>query len=80
MDEVWKERQDFKVYTTLVEIDKEWNEHINTESRDEYMNTLKNMKFGVGCFRNYSAWSIPTTDGFSVGVPYYIVQQKLQRK
>ncbi|MDA7548647.1 hypothetical protein N8748_01120 [bacterium] len=72
MDEVWKERQDFKVYTTLVEIDKEWNEHINTESRDEYMNTLKNMKFGVGCFRNYSAWSISTTDGFSVGVPYLV--------
>tara|TARA_B100000287_G_C20589374_1_gene763591 strand:- start:901 stop:1392 length:492 start_codon:yes stop_codon:yes gene_type:complete len=30
------------------------------------------MKFGVGTFQTYSAWSISTTDGFSVGVPYLL--------
>jgi hypothetical protein len=30
------------------------------------------MKFGVSCFEEYSAWSISTTDGLSVNVPYLL--------
>ena len=36
------------------------------------MDFLSTMKFGVGTFEDYSAWSISTTDGFSVGVPYLL--------
>ena len=71
-DEIWEQRQDFKVYTTLTQVDRPWNERVNCESRDEYMDFLSTMKFGVGTFQTYSAWSISTTDGFSVGVPYLL--------
>ena len=72
MDAVWESRQDFKVYTTLTEVDRPWNEKIKLTGRDEYMNFLSNIKFGVGAFQKYSAWSISTTDGLSVGVPYLL--------
>ena len=71
-DEIWEERQDFKVYTTLTQVDRPWNKKVKCESRDEYMDFLSTMKFGVGTFQTYSAWSISTTDGFSVGVPYLL--------
>ncbi len=51
---------------------REWHEKVNLEGRDEYMDFLSTMKFGVGTFETYSAWSISTTDGFSVGVPYLL--------
>ena len=72
VDEIWEKRQDFKVYTTLTKVDKPWNKKVKCESRDEYMDFLSTMKFGVGTFQTYSAWSISTTDGFSVGVPYLL--------
>ena len=72
VDEIWEKRQDFKVYTTLTQVDREWYERVRCESRDDYMNFLASMKFGVGTFQTYSAWSISTTDGFSVGVPYLL--------
>lgn len=72
MDILWAKRQDFKVYTTLTDIDREWSEFVDLTSRDDYMEFLANIKFGVGCFERYSAWSISTTDGLSVGVPYIL--------
>ena len=72
VDEIWEQRQDFKVYTTLTQVDRPWNKKVNCESRDDYMDFLSSMKFGVGTFQTYSAWSISTTDGFSVGVPYLL--------
>ena len=74
MDEIWSERQDFKVYTTMASPSpsREWHEKVNLAGRDEYMDFLSTMKFGVGTFEDYSAWSISTTDGFSVGVPYLL--------
>ena len=72
MDEVWEQRQDFQVYTTLTQIDRPWNRKVVCDSRDDYMEFLSTMKFGVGTFQTYSAWSISTTDGFSVGVPYLL--------
>ena len=53
-------------------MDRPWNIKVKCESRDEYMDFLSTMKFGVGTFQTYSAWSISTTDGFSVGVPYLL--------
>ncbi len=72
VDEIWEQRQDFKVYTTLTQVDRPWNERVSIDTRDDYMNFLSNVKFGVGTFQKYSAWSISTTDGFSVGVPYLL--------
>ena len=51
---------------------REWHKKVQLEGRDEYMDFLSTMKFGVGTFEDYSAWSISTTDGFSVGVPYLL--------
>jgi len=56
----------------LTQVERPWNKKVNCESRDEYMEFLASMKFGVGTFQTYSAWSISTTDGFSVGVPYLL--------
>ena len=72
VDEIWETRKDFKVYTTLAQIDRPWNKKVDLTSRDEYMDFLSEIKFGVGAFQTYSAWSISTTDGLSVGVPYLL--------
>lgn len=72
MDELWQRRQDFTVYTTYAKIDRPWNKQINEPTREGYINQLKRMKFGVACFEGYSAWSISTTDGLSVNVPYLL--------
>ena len=72
MNELWKKRQDFKVYTTLTDIDEPWAERLKISSRSEYLETIRKMYFGVGCFEKYSAWSISTTDGLSNGVPYLL--------
>jgi len=72
VDEIWKTRQDFTVYSTLAQVDRPWNQKITTKTREQYMETLASMQFGVGCFQNYSAWSISVTDGLSVNVPYLL--------
>jgi len=72
VDEIWKTRKDFKVYTTMASVDREWNIKLDLGSRDEYMNRISEMKFGVATFQTYSAWSISTTDGLSLNIPYLV--------
>ena len=72
MDELWKQRQDFKVYTTLIKLDKPWLHKKTLNSRQEYLEFIRNCYIGVGTFKKYSAWSISTTDGLSQGVPYLL--------
>ena len=72
MDELWEKRQDFKVYTTLTDLDRPYAERVKLSSRDDYLNFVRSMHMGVGCFKKYSAWSIPTTDGLRQGVPYIL--------
>jgi len=72
VDEIWNTRQDFTVYSTLAQVDRPWNQKITTKTREQYMETLASMQFGVGCFQSYSAWSISVTDGLSVNVPYLL--------
>jgi hypothetical protein len=72
MDELWKERQDFQVWTTLKDMGKPYTKYIGHADRDVYMNQLSQAHFGVGCFQKYSAWSMSTTDGLSRGVPYLL--------
>jgi hypothetical protein len=72
MDELYKTRQDFKVYTTLTNLDRPYAERVKLHDRKEYLNFVRKMHMGVGCFKTYSAWSISTTDGLSQGVPYVL--------
>ena len=72
MDELWEKRQDFKVYTTLADLNRPYAERVKIHSRDDYLNFIRSMHMGVGCFQKYSAWSISTTDGLSQGVPYIL--------
>tara|TARA_B100002019_G_C21268009_1_gene600491 strand:- start:47 stop:1174 length:1128 start_codon:yes stop_codon:yes gene_type:complete len=72
MDALWKERQDFKVYTTLRDMGKPYTKYIGAPDRKVYLKQLSKAHFGVGCFQGYSAWSMSATDGFSVGVPYLL--------
>lgn len=72
MDELWEKRQDFKVYTTLADMDRPYAERVKIHSREDYLNFVRSMHMGVGCFQKYSAWSISTTDGLSQGVPYVL--------
>tara|TARA_B100001094_G_scaffold200404_1_gene194418 strand:+ start:554 stop:1894 length:1341 start_codon:yes stop_codon:yes gene_type:complete len=72
MDELYKKRQDFKVYTTLEHLDRPYAEKLNISSREDYLKYISKMHMGVGCFKRYSAWSISTTDGLSQGVPYVL--------
>jgi len=72
MDELWEKRQDFKVYLTLADLDRPYAERVKLNSRDDYLNFVRSMHMGIGCFQKYSAWSISTTDGLSQGVPYIL--------
>jgi glycosyltransferase involved in cell wall biosynthesis len=72
MDKLWEERKDFKVYTTLGKLDREYACLLETSSKEEYLKELEGMYIGVGAFKKYSAWSLSTTDGFSRGIPYLL--------
>ncbi len=72
LNELWKERQDFKLYTTMADIDAPYARKIVKNTREEYLNFIRKMSVGVSCFQKYSAWSIATTDGLSQGVPYIL--------
>ena len=72
MDKLWEKRQDFKVYLTLADLDRPYAERVKLHSRTDYLDFVRSMHMGVGCFKKYSAWSISTTDGLSQGVPYVL--------
>tara|TARA_B100000287_G_C20640918_1_gene783438 strand:- start:154 stop:1500 length:1347 start_codon:yes stop_codon:yes gene_type:complete len=75
MDELYKKRKDFEVYTTFDDTNlggrKKWyGGLLNLPSRDEYLKWVKdNIYLQVGTFKTYSAWSISTTDTLSMGIP-----------
>ena len=72
MDELYKQRQDFTVYTTLADLDRPYAKRVKISDRDEYLDFIRSMHVGVGTFQKYSAWSISTTDSLSMGVPYIL--------
>ena len=72
MDELWNRRKDFKVYTTLADLDKPYAKRMKISDRNEYLDFIRSMHIGVGTFQKYSAWSISTTDSLSMGVPYIL--------
>ena len=72
IDELYKQRQDFTVYTTLADLDRPYAKRVKISDRDEYLDFIRSMHVGVGTFQKYSAWSISTTDSLSMGVPYIL--------
>ena len=72
MDELYKQRKDFIVYTTFEKVNKPYARLLKIKDRDKYLKKLKQMYVGIGTFKKYSAWSISTTDGLSMGVPYIL--------
>ena len=72
MDTLYKQRQDFTVYTTLADLDKPYAKRVKISDRDEYLDFIRSMHVGGGTFQKYSAWSISTTDSLSMGVPYIL--------
>jgi hypothetical protein len=69
-DELWKLRQDFKVWVPL--LDKPNREYVTTDKGDKrwYYNQLKNCYVGFSPKQKYGGWSVATTDGMMNGVPY----------
>lgn len=72
LDELWQERKDFQLFTTLAEVERPYSKNISTNSRPEYLDFVKTMYLGVGAFEKYSSWSVAVTDGLSQGVPYLL--------
>ena len=72
MDKLWKQRQDFTVYTTLADLNKPYARRVKIHDRNEYLKFISEMYIGVSCFEKYSAWSISTTDSLSQRVPYLL--------
>ncbi|MGD0038608.1 MAG: hypothetical protein ABSC53_15080, partial [Bacteroidota bacterium] len=72
LDDLWKVRQDFHLYTTQTDARRPYSTSISLPIREEYLKFLRNIYIGVGCFEDYSAWSVATTDGLSQGVPYLL--------
>ena len=69
-DELWKLRQDFKVWIPL--LDKPNREYVITDKGDKqwYYNKLKTCYVGFSPKQKYGGWSVATTDGMMNGVPY----------
>ena len=69
-DELWKMRQDFKVWIPL--LDKPNREYVITDKGDKqwYYNKLKSCYVGFSPKQKYGGWSVATTDGMMNGVPY----------
>lgn len=72
LDDLWKERQDFRLLLTIADADRPYIEKVATPDRGEYLRQLSRAWAGIGAFRKYSAWSVSTTDGMSMGVPYVL--------
>jgi len=69
-DELWKLRQDFKVWIPL--LDKPNRDYVITNKGDKqwYYKGLQNCYMGFSPKQKYGGWSVAMTDGMMNGVPY----------
>ena len=69
-DELWKLRQDFKVWVPL--LDKPNREYVITDKGDKqwYYKELQMCYMGFSPKQKYGGWSVAMTDGMMNGVPY----------
>ena len=70
MDELWKERQDFKVWIPL--LDKSDRPYVITDKfeKEGYYDFLKKCCVGFAPKQKYGGWSVSVTDGIMNGCPY----------
>ena len=69
-DELWKLRQDFKVWIPL--LDKPNRDYVITDKGDKqwYYKELQKCYIGFSPKQKYGGWSVAMTDGMMNGVPY----------
>jgi len=69
-DELWKIRQDFKVWIPL--LDKPNRDYVITDkgNKDWYYKELQKCYVGFSPRQTYGGWSVSTTDGMMNGVPF----------
>jgi hypothetical protein len=69
-DELWKKRQDFKVWIPL--LDQPNRDYVVTDKGDKdfYYKKLQSCCVGFSPEQKYGGWSVATTDGMMNGVPY----------
>ena len=69
-DELWKKRQDFKVWIPL--LDQPNRDYVVTDKGDKdwYYKELQRCCVGFSPEQKYGGWSVATTDGMMNGVPY----------
>ncbi len=75
MDELWAERQDFRVWVPLANSSDREYVRTGTWDRKGYLEHLAGCRFGVGAAQKYAGWSVSVTDGYSVGVPYLLHEE-----
>jgi hypothetical protein len=81
MDYLWTQRQDFRVWVSLIEqADRPYIITGKNASRQDYFNTLASARIGVCGDRHQNGWSISATDGISVGVPYLFRKDAFYRE
>jgi glycosyltransferase involved in cell wall biosynthesis len=69
-DELWKQRQDFKVWIPL--LDSPTRPYIYVDKFDKigYYNELRRCRVGYSPEQQYGGWSVATTDGIMNGTPF----------
>jgi len=69
-DELWKQRQDFKVWIPL--LDSPTRPYIYVDKFDKvgYYNELRRCRVGYSPKQQYGGWSVATTDGIMKGTPF----------
>ena len=70
MDELWKQRQDFKVWIPLLKSSTRPYITINKYDKKDYYNELRKCRVGYSPKQEYAGWSVATTDGIMNGTPY----------
>ena len=70
MDELWKQRQDFKVWIPLLDTSTRPYITINKYDKKDYYNELRKCRVGYSPKQEYGGWSVATTDGIMNGTPY----------
>ena len=71
MDKLWEQRKDFKVWVPLLDKNnKDYMMKSKEENKQGYYNQLKKCCVGFSPKQKYGGWSVATTDGLMLGVPF----------
>ncbi len=70
MDELWKKRQDFKVWVPLSNTPDREYIYVDTYDRKRYFTELSKCWVGVCGESHHTGWANSASDGMAVGVPY----------